>query len=159
MFGVFPEDKYRKASYRNIAEVIAAESDERDISEFVRRLVFSVLIGNADMHLKNWSLIYRDRRTARLAPAYDLLATVPYIADNKAALTLGRGKRMDEFTLDELAYLAGKAQLPEKLVLDTAKETVSRFHELWRTEGRNRLPKNLSAAVEEHVRTIPIARE
>jgi len=158
VFGVFPEDKYKRASYRNIAEVIAAESDERDIAELVRRLVFSVLIGNADMHLKNWSLIYRDRRTTRLAPAYDLLATVAYIADNKAALTLGRSKRMDEFTLDEVAYLAGKAHLPEKLVLDTAKATVARFHELWRTEGRERLPKGLIAPIEEHMRTVPIAR-
>ena len=158
VFGVFPEDKYKKASYRNIAEVIAAESDDRDIAEFVRRLVFSVLIGNADMHLKNWSLIYRDRRTARLAPAYDLLATVPYIADSKAALTLGRSKRMDEFTLDELAYLAGKARLPQRLVLDTAKETVARFLELWRTGGRDRLPKKLIAPIDEHLRTVPIAR-
>jgi serine/threonine-protein kinase HipA len=159
VFGVFPEDKYKKASYRNIAEVIAAESGERDIAEFIRRLVFSILIGNADMHLKNWSVIYRDRRAAHLAPAYDMLATVPYIADDRAALTLGRSKRMDEFTLDELAYLAGKARLPEKLVLDTARETVARFHDLWPTEGRDRLPKALIPPIEEHTRRIPVARE
>jgi serine/threonine-protein kinase HipA len=159
VFGVYPEDKYKKASNRNIAEVIAAEAGEDDIAEFIRRLVFNVLIGNADMHLKNWSLIYPDRRTARLAPAYDFVATVPYIADTKAALTLGRSKRMDEFSLEELAYLAGKARLPKKIVLDTAKETVARFHELWRAEGRSRLPKKLVAAVETHTKTVPIAGE
>ncbi len=159
VFGIFPEDKYKKASYRNIAEVIAAESGEQDIAEFVRRLVFSVLTGNADMHLKNWSLIYRDRRAARLAPAYDFVATIPYIADNKAALTLGRNKRMNEFSLDELAYLAGKARLPEKLVLDAARETVARFHQLWRTEGRDRLPKELIEPIEAHVQTVPIAKD
>jgi serine/threonine-protein kinase HipA len=159
VFGIFPEDKYKKASYRNIAEVIAAEAGEQDIVEFIRRLVFSVLIGNADMHLKNWSLIYRDRRTARLAPAYDLVSTVPYIADGKAALTIGRSKRMDEFSLDEIAYLAGKARLPEKLILDTARATVALFHDLWPAESRGRLPKELAARVEAHVRRIPIARE
>jgi serine/threonine-protein kinase HipA len=159
VFGVYPEDKYKKASYRNIAEVLAAESGEQDIAEFVRRLVFNVLIGNADMHLKNWSLIYPDRRSARLAPAYDFVSTVPYIADNKAALTLGRSKRMDEFSRDELAYLAGKARLAEKLVLDTARETVARFHEVWAAEKRALLSKPLIAAVEKHLATVPIASE
>lgn len=159
IFGIFPEDKYKKASYRNIAEVIAAEAGEEDIAEFIRRLVFSVLIGNADMHLKNWSLIYRDRRAARLAPAYDFVSTIPYIADNKAALTLGRNKGMNEFSLDELAYLAGKARLPEKLVLDVAKETVARFRDLWRSEGRDRLPKDLIEPIEAHMKTALIASE
>jgi serine/threonine-protein kinase HipA len=44
--------------------------------EFLRRLVFNALIGNADMHLKNWSLIYPARRRAALAPAYDFVSTV-----------------------------------------------------------------------------------
>jgi serine/threonine-protein kinase HipA len=159
VFGVFPEDKYKKASYRNIAEVIAAESGEQDIAEFIRRLVFNVLIGNADMHLKNWSLIYPDRRAARLAPAYDFVSTIPYIADDKAALTLGRTKRMNEFSRDELAYLAGKARLPEKLVLDTAKETVTRFHEVWAAEKATLLSKGLISAIENHLKTVPIASE
>jgi serine/threonine-protein kinase HipA len=159
IFGVFPEDKYKNASYRNIAEVIAAESGEQDIAEFIRRLVFNVLIGNADMHLKNWSLIYPDRRAARLAPAYDFVSTVPYIADNKAALTLGRTKRMNEFSRDELAYLAGKARLPEKLVLDTAKETVARFREVWAAEKATLLSKGLMFAIEDHLKSVPIASE
>lgn len=159
VFGVYPERKYDKASYRNIAQVLWSETGEKGIEEFMKRLVFGVLIGNADMHLKNWSLIYRDRRAARLAPAYDFVATIPYIADNKAALTLGRNKRMNEFSLDELAYLAGKARLPEKLVLDAARETVARFHQLWRTEGRDRLPKELIEPIEAHVQTVPIAKD
>jgi serine/threonine-protein kinase HipA len=55
------ERKYERASYRNIAEVLWAETGEAGIVEFIRRLVFNALIGNADMHLKNWSLIYPDR--------------------------------------------------------------------------------------------------
>ncbi|MBB5536239.1 serine/threonine protein kinase HipA of HipAB toxin-antitoxin module [Rhizobium giardinii] len=34
------------------------------------------------MHLKNWSVIYPDRRTA-LAPAYDFVATIAYIPMNE----------------------------------------------------------------------------
>ena len=65
-------------------------TSEADIAEFIRRLTFNTLIGNADMHLKNWSMIYPDRRRAALAPAYDLVSTIPYIPDPKAALNVSR---------------------------------------------------------------------
>jgi serine/threonine-protein kinase HipA len=159
VFRVYPDDKYKKASYRNIAEVLAAETGNDGVAEFIRRLVFNTLIGNADMHLKNWSLVYPDRRTAVLSPAYDFVSTIQYIPDEKAALTYGKSKRMTEFSLDELAYLARKARLPEKLVLDTAVETVARFHEVWNAEKKNLpLSKELIVTIEKHVETVPIAR-
>jgi len=158
VFGVYPEDKYKKASARNIAAVIAAEGGEADIVEFIRRLTFNTLIGNADMHLKNWSVIYPDRRHAALAPAYDFVSTIPYIPDRKAALNFSRTKRFDEYSEDELAHLAARALLPEKLVLDTARETVALFHQHWRAEKTN-LPLSADAikAIEAHFKTIPIA--
>ena len=69
--GLYPEDKYHHRSYANIAAVLWAETGEAGTYEFFRRLVFSVLIGNADMHLKNWSLLYPDGRTPVLSPGYD----------------------------------------------------------------------------------------
>jgi serine/threonine-protein kinase HipA len=57
VFGIFPEGKYKSVSYANIARVLWAETGEPGTYEFVKRLTFSVLIGNADMHLKNWSLL------------------------------------------------------------------------------------------------------
>jgi serine/threonine-protein kinase HipA len=158
VFGVYPEDKYKKASYRNIVEVIAAEAGHEGVAEFIRRLVFNTLIGNADMHLKNWSLIYPDRRTAALSPAYDFVSTIHYIPDDKAALTYVRTKRMAEFSSDLLANLARKARLPEKLVLDTAAETVARFHEAWKAEKKHLpLSRDLISTIERHVKTVPIA--
>lgn len=130
VFGVYPQDKYKKASMRNIAQVISIEGQDEDIAEFTRRLVFNTLIGNADMHLKNWSVIYKDKRTASIAPAYDFVSTIPYIPDDSASLKVSRSKRFNDFTLDELSHLAAKAMLPEKLVLDTAKQTVAGFHEV-----------------------------
>jgi serine/threonine-protein kinase HipA len=159
VFRLYPEDKYEKASYRNIAEVIVAEAGNEGVAEFIRRLVFNTLIGNADMHLKNWSLIYPDRRGAALAPAYDFVSTIAYIPDENAALSYARTRRMNKFSRDELAYMAGKARLPEKLVLDTAAETVARFHEVWRAEKKNLpLSKELINTIEKHVKTVPIAR-
>jgi serine/threonine-protein kinase HipA len=158
IFGLYPKDKYSKASSMNIAAVIAAESDESDIAEFVRRLTFNTLIGNADMHVKNWSMIYPDRRTARLAPAYDFVSTIPYIPDEQAGLKFSRTKRFDEFTEDEFSHLAARARLPEKLVLKSARETVALFHEHWHAEKANLpLHADVIKAVKTHLKKIPIA--
>ena len=160
IFGVYPDDKYKKASIRNIAEVIGIEGQESDIEEFVRRLVFNTLIGNADMHLKNWSLIYRDRVNASIAPAYDFVSTIPYIPDDKAALKVSRSKNFADFSLDELVHLAAKARLPEKLVVETAKETVQNFQDIWSAEKNNLfISAEMIAVIEDHLKKLPIVGE
>ena len=157
VFSVYPQDKYKKASMRNIAQVIGIEGQDEDIAEFTRRLVFNTLIGNADMHLKNWSVIYKDKRTASIAPAYDFVSTIPYIPDDSASLKVSRSKKFSDFTLDELSHLAAKAMLPEKLVLDTAKQTVAGFHEIWAKEKAHLpLTKSMIEAIDTHLRSIPL---
>jgi serine/threonine-protein kinase HipA len=160
VFGVAPDEKYGHANYRGIARVLGIETGDSGVAEFIRRLVFSTLIGNADMHLKNWSLIYPDRRTPVLSPAYDLLSTIPYIADDKMALNYSRTKKMTELSKDELTHLAAKAKISEKLVLDTAAETVHRFKQMWADE-KNSLPleKKVVQRVDAHAATIPIYTE
>jgi len=159
VFGVYPEEKYGRAGYRNVAEVIWAEIGEKGIAEFIRRLVFSVLIGNADLHLKNWSLTYPDRRRAALAPAYDFVSTIAYLDDRDMALTIGRSKKMWDLTTDELSYLAAKARLPEKLVLNAAKDTVNRFRQTW-ADRRSDLPlaARVLDVVDSHLRNVPLAK-
>ena len=158
IFGIYPQDKYKKASMVNIAGVIAAESDDADICEFIRRMVFNVLIGNADMHTKNWSVYYPDKHTARLAPAYDFVSTIPYIADSGAALTVSRTKRFDGFDEAELIHFAGRVGLAKALVLDTAMETVELFHQHW-NEDKNNLPlyPDVVSKIENHLATVPLA--
>lgn len=158
IFRVHPHDKYRKASYVSIARVIAAEGGQSDTAEFIRRLTFNALIGNADMHLKNWSMIYPDRRRPALAPAYDFVSTIAYLEDATAALTVSRTKRFDQFTQDELVHLAARARLPRNVVVDAARETVGRFNEQW-AANKKHLP--LSAKVigklEAHLATVPLS--
>jgi len=157
IFGVRPVDKYKKATMRRIAQVIGIEGQESDIEEFIRRLVFSVLIGNADMHLKNWSLIYKDPRMPSISPAYDFVSTIAYIKDNSMALKVSKSNRFDAFSMDELSHLAAKARLPEKLVLDTARETVERFHDVWGKEKTNlALTNDAIDAIDEHIKKLPI---
>ena len=155
-----PHEKYDGVSYRNIANVLGIETNQTDVAEFIRRLVFSTLIGNDDMHLKNWSLIYYDRRNPSLSPAYDLLSTIAYLPSETAALKYARTNKMSELDSDELAYLADKAKLPEKLVLSTARQTVSDFLEVWNSEKTNLvLASDVVDAVDAHLAKLKIVKE
>jgi serine/threonine-protein kinase HipA len=159
VFGAYPDEKYDKGNYRMIGRVLGIETGAAGVTEFVRRLIFSTLIGNGDMHLKNWSLIYPDRINAALSPAYDLVSTIPYIPNDPAALNYSRTKRMEQLDEDELAHFAAKAELNIKLVMDVTRDTVDRFTQVWQAEKAN-LPmaKKVVDAIDEHVTRLPIAK-
>ena len=160
VFGVYPDDKYERATYRVIGRVFWLETGAPGFEEFIKRLVFNTLIGNADMHLKNWSLIYLDRITPAIAPAYDFVSTIAYIKDENAALKYARQKRMAKFSLDELKYLTAKAGAPETLAVKAAKETVERFREIWPTESKNLpLTEQVRSKIQEHYPAVDLFRE
>jgi len=160
IFNVYPEDKYAKANYRNIANAIWIETGEAGLVEYIRRLTFNILIGNADMHLKNWSVIYTDKHNAAIAPAYDFVSTIAFLPDETMALNFGHSKRWADVTLAEVEYLANKARLPGKLVLDTAKETVHRFQEVWAEEKNNLfLTRHVRQIIDDHLTRIPLVKE
>jgi serine/threonine-protein kinase HipA len=89
------EDKY-KGSYERIAKLIHQYSSAPllDVVNFWEVVVFSWLTGNADMHLKNFSL-YRLSKNYMLTPAYDLLSTSIVMPedDEELALTLNGKKK------------------------------------------------------------------
>ncbi len=157
VFGVYPEHKYRRASYGSIARVLWLEIGEQAVLEYTRRLVFTVLIGNADAHLKNWSLMYPDGRTPALAPAYDLVATLPYIPGDRLALSLGDTKAFAEVDLERFRRFAEKAGLPVRLVVRTARETAERMRDLWRGhDPLQGLPQRIRDQIEAHMATMPL---
>lgn len=90
------EDKYR-GSYEQIAKAILkyAANPVLDVINFFEQVLFAYLTGNADMHLKNFSLINSPGLGYQLAPAYDMVATaLVNPADNEdLALTLNGKKR------------------------------------------------------------------
>jgi serine/threonine-protein kinase HipA len=81
----------------------------------------------------------------------------PYVPEEEVALKFSRTKRFDGFSEDELTHLAAKAQLPETLVIDTARETVALFHQYWESEKANLpLTAGVIQAIETHIKTIPL---
>ena len=92
------EDKY-KGSYERCAKIIRKYSSRAglDITELFIRVVFSFIVGNSDMHLKNFSLIETDENSGNyiLSDAYDMLpVNIVNPADTEqTALTLNGKKR------------------------------------------------------------------
>lgn len=160
IYGQFPEAKYKNYSYTNMAADIWRLTDEEQFKEFIRRLIFTVAIGNNDMHLKNWSLIYRDGRTPQLAPAYDYVSTVRYIADDKLALSIAKEKAPNQLNSDLLGRFARKAQLPTELVLQTARETAEKIMTLWPTFQKNfPVDQETRRSVTAHMKSIPLLNQ
>lgn len=93
------EHKYL-ASYEQVAKAILKYSTNPglDLVNFSELILFSFLTGNADMHLKNFSLIYDPTSGPVLSPAYDMLSTalVNPKDDEDLALNLnGRKKKIN----------------------------------------------------------------
>jgi serine/threonine-protein kinase HipA len=99
------EQKY-KGSHEQIAKKIVEFSTYPilDLINYFEVLLFSYLTGNADMHLKNFSL-YKGTGNYTLAPAYDLLSTKLVIPKDpeELALTLnGKKRKLKKSDFDSL---------------------------------------------------------
>lgn len=89
------EDKY-KGSYEQIGKAILKYSANPvlDLINFFEQVLFSFLTGNADMHLKNFSLIEQPGVDFVLAPAYDMVASALVVQGDYEELALNlNGKK------------------------------------------------------------------
>lgn len=155
VFGIYADAKYSKRNYTNIAQVLSAESGDDAVMEFTRRLTFSVLIGNADMHLKNWSLLYLDRRTPSLAPAYDYVSTVPYLPNDRLALGLGGSKELTGITQDQIRRFADTARLAVSPLWRVVQETTEKTVAAWQSlDEKNILPAKIRTAIDDHMAKV-----
>ncbi|MFD2550881.1 HipA domain-containing protein [Bizionia sediminis] len=111
------EHKYR-GSYEQIAKGIItyAQNPLLDAVKFYEQVIVSFLIGNNDMHLKNFSLIAKDLKHYALAPAYDMVAVKLLVPEDEEELALNlNGKKRKIKRLDFNEAMA-KAQIPAKAI-------------------------------------------
>lgn len=149
-------DKYHAANFEGIGAVIHALCGVDDFARYVRRLVFMLLSGNADMHLKNWSIIYPDGRTARLAPAYDLVATRAYEGTSRSlALNFSKTKRFEEIDRNAFLRLARKVDVEPALMSDWFDAAQTEIREQW-PNFASALPNDQREALEAHMKGLRI---
>jgi serine/threonine-protein kinase HipA len=95
--GLPAEEKY-SGSYENVTKRIkqfVSPSEVRPaLEQFFKSLALSCAVQNGDAHLKNFGVVYDSPEgTVKLAKAYDIVSTTPYLPPDSLALTLAGSKR------------------------------------------------------------------
>jgi serine/threonine-protein kinase HipA len=142
-------------SYEEIATAIRRHSvrPEIDVGRFFQRVVFNIIIGKADAHLKNFSLL-ESSDGLRLSPTYDVLNSLIYGGrfDREVALTLcgeksllddvgggllrkfglaiGLSERAVEIGLKDIVARVGKSRITQKTGLDDPAGFRGRYAEI-----------------------------
>jgi serine/threonine-protein kinase HipA len=148
--------------YGSIGAVIHALCGEDDHREYMRRLAFMVLSGNADAHVKNWAVVYPDGLKARLAPVYDFVSTVVYPTVPACSPlrwweppepTLEPAKPLVEVRIDELLVAASPADT--SVVMDDLADFARRVRATW-PEVSERAPEVVRERVTAHLRAAAL---
>ena len=117
-------------SYEEAANVVRRFSarPQLDLVRFYRLVLFSIIVGNADAHLKNFSLLERPEGL-RLSPAYDLLNTAVYDRfDALTALTIdGEVRPLDTASSDLLRALGWNVGLKGRAIEHVFRELARGF--------------------------------
>ncbi|MBN1623558.1 MAG: HipA domain-containing protein [Clostridia bacterium] len=110
-------DKY-KGSYENCGKIIKRFSHRPglDLSELFIRIVFSFIIGNSDMHLKNFSLVETEpsSRQFYLSKAYDMLPVNIIIPEDNEQLALTLNGKRSRIERNDFLAFAGICEIPLK---------------------------------------------
>lgn len=99
-----------------------------DLEGLLRRIVFNYLIGNADAHAKNFSLLYGETANPVLAPAYDLVSTRLY-PELTARFAMRHGGVTEPDDMDKAAWggVARAAGVRLKFFQDLVAEMAGRI--------------------------------
>lgn len=140
----YPHEKYNSANYEQIGRIIYGYSGDglADAQQFARRLLVNILLANGDAHLKNWSLIYSDKFTPRLSPAYDIVTRSVYIdGERNYALNLGNTKDWYAVSMANFQAWAERAEIPWRVIKPHLDDVMDKARTLWR-EAIEDLPMN-----------------
>ena len=146
--GFPPERKYQQEGGPLLRDCIALLRDWSttpvlDIRDFLDGLIFNVLIGNADAHGKNYSMLYQGGER-RLAPFYDLVCTLAWPELSKTpAMKIGHCDSIDAITPAHWQMMAQETRLGWPMIRERMAELCSN------TVAALREPRMRSAAIDE----------
>lgn len=126
------ERKY-SGSLEQVGKVVLTHCDNAlyDALRFFELTIFCFLTGNADMHLKNFSLLYKPDGSIALSPAYDLLPTkllLPEDKDESALAVSGKRRRLN---VDDFMAFGYRIQLREKQLTNALERLSGRLPKLF----------------------------
>ncbi|MCW3119007.1 MAG: HipA domain protein [Chitinophagaceae bacterium] len=142
--GKLTADKYR-STYEQAGKIIKKYSTKAgfDLISYFEIIVFSFLTGNADMHLKNFSLIRPYGQEINLSTAYDLVPTKLVIPDDEEEMALKLNNKLTNLTLKDFRTLAANLGIQEKVCESILTRFTSRKAGMLATIERSFLGKEL----------------
>jgi serine/threonine-protein kinase HipA len=101
--------------------------------------------------------LYPDSRTPVLSPAYDFVATFPYIPGDKLALNFGGSRSLSEITVDQIRRFTDTARLPASPVWEIVLETVEKTRTAWqKLDQKDLLPGDLRTAMDKQIAAVTV---
>lgn len=131
--------KYR-SSYEACAELIDRYSawPLLDKTTFFSLLYFGFVIGNSDMHLKNFSFVVGEDGKYHLCPAYDLLPTkviLPTDHDDLGLLMNGHKSNLRSHDFDRFCEAAGIPKASQTKIMENIDAKIGVFEEIIATSS------------------------
>lgn len=111
------EHKYR-GSYEKTGKTIQKWSTQSglDTINYFKLVVFCYVIGNADMHLKNFSMLEGLDGQFTISPCYDLVSTILVIKNENEQMALTVNGRKNKITKQDFEALGNQLSLTEKQI-------------------------------------------
>jgi serine/threonine-protein kinase HipA len=131
--GVDASRKYQKEGgpgFKQCAELIRQHVAFPlvDLQKLLRWSLYNLLVGNADAHGKNLSLLYDKSGSPSLAPFYDLVCTRNYKnLSREMAMSIGGAWNPDVVSAKHLSVLADDLGIRSNIVIEQAKELAGRI--------------------------------
>ncbi len=136
MQSLLKADGYYNASYLDLAQVIKhiSANPGEDLLRLYRQMVFNVMIGNTDDHLKNFLMLHDDTGW-RLSPAFDLVPNIGFNSEH--VLSIGNSTRppAGETLLVEAKYFGIKRRQQAVEIVNQIHETVSDWSSVFTENG------------------------
>lgn len=130
-----------------------------DIRQFFIRLAVNTLIGNADAHLKNFSVLYRNRSHPELSPAYDIVCTAALPGYKGFSKNVAIDRAQQSETLETYITLATKAGLAGRIAKAAVRFAVGKAQETWlKAMSDMEVPDMVRQTIEHRLAALPLAK-
>lgn len=150
--------KYRRANFETVASIIGGLCGIDSVRDVVTRIVFNILIGNGDAHLKNWAVLYPNGTIPVLSPIYDVLPTVLYMPGDDMGLNLAGSKAFESVGIESFDGIGRRTSLGVENARACAREAVERVLENWDSLGEILSSSNFESLIS-RLNTLKLVRE
>jgi len=125
-------DGYYSAGYRDLADVIKhiSATPQQDLHMLFRQMVFNVMIGNTDDHLKNFCMMHDDEGW-KLSPAFDLVPNIGFNLEHVLRIGMSNKQPDLETLLSEAKYFGIKRRQPALDIIVNIHSVVSAWESVF----------------------------